>query len=250
MDAEAIQRMFVRALADETFRRHGNRAGTWDISRGCENPVPVTHWSNQTGLAKNLRKPGYRIPGIELVMLTPCRSCPVCLKRHARLWAARAVEETNASERTWFGTLTARPDVHVWIDQVASTQMGDFWVQPRAKKFAMQSAVLGKEVTKYLKRLRKESGFQIRYLCVTEIHDGLKTSDFMRGRPHLHMLLHEKPGQPIPKEMLERQWPHGFTKFRLVNNARHAAWYVSKYVSKASEARTRASLGYGKLSSE
>jgi len=250
MDAEAIQRMFVHALADEGFIRSGNRIGTWDVSRGCEDPIAVTQSSRQTGLAKNLRKPGYTIPVIELVLLTPCRSCPTCLRRHARLWASRAVEETNESARTWFGTLTARPDVHVWIDAVAATRTRDFWSLPSGKKFELQSKVIGEEVTKYLKRLRKESGHRIRYLCVTEVHDGEKTSDFMRGRPHIHVLLHEFAGQQFPKEMLERQWRHGFTKFRLVDNARHAAWYVSKYISKASEARTRASLGYGKQQSE
>lgn len=247
MDAEAIQRVFIDGLSDEGFERRGQRLATWDVSRGCEDPIPVTRYSRATGLAKNLRKPGYQVPGIELVFLTPCRACPVCLKRHARLWAGRAASECEASARTWFGTLTLRPDVHVWIDNLCATRERDFWSQPLGKKFAAQSKVLGAEVTKYLKRLRKESGHRYRYLLVTEIHDGEKTSDFMRGRPHAHILLHEFPGQPFPKEMLERQWPHGFTKFRLVNNARHAAWYVSKYVSKASEARTRASLGYGSL---
>lgn len=200
-----------------------------------------------TGLAKNLRRPGYTVPVIELVLLTPCRSCPTCLRRHARLWAGRAREETEVSARTWFGTLTCRPDVHVWIDQSCATRKRDFWEQPLGKKFAAQAEVLGAEVTKYLKRIRKESGHKLRYLLVTELHDGEKTSDFMRGRPHIHMLLHEFAGQPLRKEMLERQWPHGFTNFRLVNSSTSAAWYVSKYISKASEARTRASLGYGKL---
>lgn len=247
MDAEAIQRLFIAALADEDFERRGQRAGVWNVSRGCEDPVPVTHASRATGLAKNLRKPGYRIPVIEMVLLTPCRACPTCLKRHARLWAGRAASECEASSRTWFGTLTLRPDVHVWIDTLCATRKGDFWNLPQGKKFAAQSEVLSREITLYLKRVRKQSGAALRYLLVTEIHDGPSTSDFMRGRPHVHLLLHEGPGPQVPKALLESQWRHGFTKFRLVNSSRHAAWYVSKYVSKASEARTRASLGYGKL---
>lgn len=248
MDAEAIQRLFVAAMSDEAFERRGSRLGVWDVSRGCEDPVKVTYASRATGLAKNLRKPGYRVPVIEMVLLTPCRSCPTCLKRHARLWAGRAASECEAGVRTWFGTLTLRPDVHVWIDQLCATRKRDFWTLPIGKKFAAQSEVLAQEITKYLKRVRKQSGARIRYLCVTEVHDGPSTSDFMRGRPHVHLLLHEGPGPQLTKSVLESQWRHGFTQFRLVNSSNHAAWYISKYVSKASEARTRASLGYGKLS--
>lgn len=253
-DVESIQRTFVDGLAsDEGFERHGPRRATWDVSRGCEDPVGVTRASRKTGLAKNLAANRGGIlnrlsvkapPMIELNMLVPCRRCPTCLRKHAHLWRTRAMVEIEASNRTWFGTLTCKPDVHVWIDSVCSSKHGDFWSMPQSKKFEMQAQVLGAEVTKYLKRLRKESGHRFRYLLVTELHDGVRTSEEMRGRPHLHMLLHEYAGQQIPKSLLEKQWQHGFSSWRLTEG-QGAAWYISKYISKASEARTRASLGYG-----
>lgn len=243
-DVETIQRVFVQALADEHgFTRHGTRMGTWDVSRGCDNPTPVTMASRATGSLKAIRL-NRRPPGIELVLLTPCRRCRVCLQKHAALWRGRAMTEMEYASRTWFGTITCRPDVHVWIDHVCATRERDFWGLSPDKKFAAQTKVLGEEVTKYLKRLRKQSGHRFRYLLVTETHDGERTSDEIRGRPHLHMLLHEFPGQALPKRLLEAQWPHGFTSWKLAEG-QGAAWYVSKYISKAVDARVRASTGYG-----
>ena len=100
-------------------------------------------------------------------------------------------------------------------------------------------------MTLYLKRLRKNSGHAFRYLLVTERHDSVKTAPELRNRPHLHMLLHEFANQPLRKSFLEQEWPYGFSSWRLTQgNA--AAFYVSKYISKAAEVRTRASLQYGR----
>lgn len=245
MDVEAIQRLFVDGMSAESgFDRFGNRRALWDVSRGCDNPVPVTRFSRQTGLAKNLRKPGYRPPMIELIFLTPCRKCSVCLNREARLWARRARIEIEQAERTWFGTLTLRPDAHIWVDAVASSTCWDFSQRSQSEKFRMQSKIVAAEVTKFLKRVREASSARFRYLLVSEVHDGADTSDFMRGRVHLHLLMHEFAGQPIRKALLEDQWRLGFSSWKLTGDPR-AAWYVAKYISKAREARTRASLGYG-----
>jgi len=250
-DVESIQRLFVRALADPAFQRHGTRMGTWDVSRGCEDPQPVTQWSRSTGKAKNLGRKGVKpAPMIELTLLTPCRRCEHCLKRHAWLWSGRARTETEAASRTWFITLTASMDRHYWIDRVCSTRVGNFDGLTRSEKFREQAKVYGAEVTKWLKRLRKETGHRFRYLQVTEIHDGIDTAPEMRGRPHVHLLLHEYPGQPVRKEVIQRQWKMGFSTAKLVDNERQAAWYVSKYISKAVEVRTRASTGYGNSSQD
>lgn len=248
MDIEHIQGLFVRAMADDTgFTRHGSRMGTWDISRGCESPVPVTLYSRQTGKAKALRT-GKIPPGIELVLVTPCRRCRTCLKRHARLWRERAVHEIENSDRTWFGTLTLSPEEHTRVDHLCATAIGrNFWNLPPGKKFAARKKVIGREITLYLKRVRKESGVPFRYLCVFETHDGEDTSDFMRGRPHVHFLLHEFAG-PVRKRTLDAQWKLGFTNWRLATTTWQAAWYVAKYISKAVDARVRASLRYGNSS--
>lgn len=244
-DVERIQRTFVDALSSESFERHGLRRGTWDVSLDCETPVPVQLYSRATGLVKNLSKHGVRaVPGIELNLLTPCRRCPVCLRRKARHWRERAIAEITQSNRTWFGTLTTRPDFDVWLDQLAASKTRNFWSADEVKKFEPRARVLGTEVTKYLKRVRKNSGCQFRYLLVTELHASANTAAEKFMRPHVHILLHEFAGQPIAKRLLDAAWGHGHCQWRLVADIR-AAWYVSKYISKASSARVRASLDYG-----
>lgn len=247
MDVESIQRLFADAMSSETFERHGSRSGTWDISGTCDKPVPVTHHSRASGLAKNLRKGAKMPPGIEITLLTPCRQCEPCLKFIAYHWRMRAQTELQAAQRTWMVTFTCRPDFHIWIDHVCATRERDFWAKPPDKIFAARTKVFGQEITKYLKRLRKEAKTKIRYLLIAETHDGEDTSDFLRGRPHYHMLLHE-PENRISKRLIQAQWHHGFTDVKLADSG--ASWYVSKYITKAKQARVRASLRYGLVKHE
>lgn len=243
-DVESIQRLFAKAIGSDSFSRLGPRRGVWDISRGCEDPLPVTKFSRATGLAKNIAN-GRRPTMIEIVLLTPCRRCGTCLRKHAWHWSGRAATETERASRTWFGTLTCSPERHFWIDRACSTRQWDFAGRSQQQQFAERAQVLGIEVTKYLKRIRKNSGCQIRYLSVCEIHDGKDTSADMRGRPHIHMLVHEYAGQPVQKALLDASWKWGFSRWRLVKGNREAAWYVTKYVSKSMDVRVRASIGYG-----
>lgn len=200
---------------------------------------------------KNVSKSGVKaVPGIELNLLTACRRCRVCLAKKARLWTWRARNEIEAAERTWFATLTTSPDHDVWIDHACSARKSEFWLQSPHKIFAERALVLGIEATKWLKRVRKNSGCQFRYLLVTETHNSRKSSDLKRGRPHLHALIHEFPGQTIRKRVLENAWHLGHCQFRLASDPT-VARYVSKYLTKASDARVRASLEYGmRLSAE
>ncbi|AXH74992.1 MAG: replication initiator protein [Microviridae sp.] len=247
MDVESIQRLFAEAMSSETFDRHGTRLGTWDISGTCDKPVPITHYSRASGLAKSLSKGAKMPPGIGITLLTPCRQCEACLKFIAYHWRMRAQTELQAAQRTWMVTFTCRPDFHVWIDHVCATRKGNFWAQPPDKIFAARTKVFGEEITKYLKRLRKQSGAKIRYLLIAETHDGLATSDFLRGRPHFHMLLHETETK-LSKSFIQGQWHHGHTGCKLADSG--ASWYVSKYITKAKQARVRASLRYGLIKHE
>lgn len=247
MDVESIQRLFADAMHSETFTRHGSRSGTWDISGTCDKPVPVTKHSRASGLAKSLRKGAVMPPGIELVLLTPCRQCASCLRYIGNFWRGRAQSEIEAARRTWMVTFTCRPDFHVWMDHACATRERNFWGQPPDKIFAARAKVFGQEVTKYLKRLRKESGAKIRYLLIAETHDGPDTSDFLRGRPHYHMLLHEAE-TPVSKRLIQGQWHHGNTGCKLADSG--ASWYVSKYITKAKQARVRASVRYGLIRDE
>lgn len=104
-------------------------------------------------------------------------------------------------------------------------------------QFRYLVGVLGEEVTRFIKRVRKQSGVPLRYLLVSEKHED--------GFPHFHMLIHEQAA-PVTKRLLEENWRYGFSQFRLVNgNGAKAAWYVSKYLAKDAQTRIRASSRYG-----
>jgi hypothetical protein len=114
----------------------------------------------------------------------------------------------------------------------------DFERLPPAEQFSLRHTEISRELTKYLKRVRKESGAKFRFLLVAEAHKS--------GLPHYHLLLHEHDQfRPVRKSVLEAQWKaYGFSKWRLIEDER-AARYVCKYLSKDAIARVRASIRYG-----
>lgn len=184
-----------------------------------------------------------------MTMEVRCRKCAACLKARAYHWRMRAVSEFRMNPgRTWFGTLTFSPENHMAIlnecrvgnirkpDRLPNSMQGiDHDSLPETERFAALVAASGYRVGNMFKRLRKE-GHEFRYLLVAEAHAS--------GRPHYHLLVHEK-GEPIPKRQLEAQWAReGFSSWRLVKDDR-AASYVCKYLAKSALARVRASLDYG-----
>lgn len=162
-----------------------------------------------------------------------------------------------------------RPPVN--IDELSTTEL-----------FNARVGVFGDEMQRYLKRIRKGDKFHrpsVRYLLVAESHDSERTNMALRGRPHFHLLLHETvPGSLVlgnPRDafiegesgeyrlssyragnvwrkgvfvwddaFLRTQWHFGHTKFQFAENAK-AASYLCKYLTKAADARVRASAGYG-----
>lgn len=202
---------------------------------------------------------------MSVIIHTPCHRCSVCLKARQKLWTARAIAECHMAERTWFGTITLRPDAaHLALSRARalSTSRGvGFENLTPNERFGMWNRQIQVEITKYLKRLRMEalraagvadtpSVSPIRYLLVTEAHQ--------TGVPHYHALIHEtSPAIPVRKAMLDSQWKLGFTQFRLVEelhdsssnvapSGRKPAAYVCKYLAKDALARVRASTDYGK----
>lgn len=114
----------------------------------------------------------------------------------------------------------------------------DFDTLPPDEQFAERLKEIGREVTLWLKRVRKVSGAPLRYLLVAERHKS--------GDPHLHILLTETDAaKPVRYRTLAQQWKLGFTKFNLARDSK-VALYICKYISKDLSARVRASLGYGK----
>jgi hypothetical protein len=229
----------------------------WDVSGGCRNPRYVAiHGRQERGRPKvrvkdwaefsQVMRDAWKFGGSYTVELdTPCRRCDVCLRRRADEWKLRAKRELLQATRTWFCTLTLSPEQHFLMECRASTRLsagGTTWHDLSADdKFKERHIEIGAEITKYFKRLRKQSGAALRYFVVAEAHKS--------GLPHYHMLVHERGGVPVTERMLRKQWGLGHSQFKLCPPAdKRAAYYVCKYLSKSALARIRASTDYGKLS--
>lgn len=177
---------------------------------------------------------------IMLDMEVRCRECQNCLKARAAHWRLRATTEIRSAERTWFGSLTLNPTQHHRVLSACRAEAArngdDFDKFPPSVQFAARHKCISREITLFLKRIRKESGASIRLLCVAEAHKS--------GLPHYHMLVHEGSSVICPHRVLKKQWRVGFSQWKLVRNPR-AAVYVTKYLGKSMMARVRASLDYG-----
>lgn len=171
--------------------------------------------------------------------LYPCRKCAPCLKMRSLKWAARACSEMQAAPRTWFGTFTFRPDVRLVLKikarrSVATTGI-DLDALPLNERYLVYERATSEHVTKFLKRLRKKNS--LRYLLVAEPHKD--------GFPHYHALIHERR-EPILWQAIADQWPDGFIKVKLTQDAvPREAFYVTKYLTKHAGVRIRSSQHYG-----
>lgn len=209
---------------------------SWDIAGNCETPVIVPYEGRP-----DTRKGEKGLP-IEITMETRCRRCRTCLRYRAWLWRTRALAEIASCSRTWFGTITLRPEEHYLAELEATAYLARRGVSLRElsqeEQFVERHRAISRRLTLWLKRIRKVSGAKLRFCLVAEAH---KT-----GLPHYHVLLHEMSlDLPVTKRQLQSSWPFGFTQFKLVDDPKAAA-YVTKYLSKSILARVRASLFYGK----
>jgi len=190
---------------------------------------------------------------MEVVIFTPCHKCEKCLKHRAALWTARAIQESKDSVRTWFSTMTLRPDVaHLALmhARAKEAQQGvDFDTLRPPEQFRLWVAQISPEITKFLKRVRENSQCYgaLRYLLVVEAHKS--------GVPHFHALFHElDPDKPVRHKVLSKAWNLGFSNHKLVPDKLtieedgriiRPAQYVCSYLNKSSSARVRASERYG-----
>lgn len=170
----------------------------------------------------------------------PCRKCKQCLLSRAREWTRRAIVETTRRERTWFGTLTMDPHWHSLAAMRVRAKHSD-WSKLKAEtQFRHLVGEVGRELTLYLKRVRKRSGAPLRYLLVAEKH-----SQQLAGLPHFHLLIHEMDADtPVRKEVLKSEWKLGFSRWKLADP--NTARYVCKYLAKEAATRVRASKDYGR----
>ena len=188
-----------------------------------------------------------------------CRNCEPCLKAWSSYWKICAMKEIESAHRTWFITLTVRPEERLRVEYAASQSLDRNGCTDRCPKvvFRERLKALSPHVTRYLKRLRKAANARFRYLLVWEDHKcpcdlcepEEKSLPGHYGFPHAHILLHEIQGA-VSSRCIEAQWPLGFSKPKLIDEAvggeahKYAA-YVCKYISKSMLCRVRASLGYG-----
>lgn len=264
----ALDRLYtiLQAASLVGLQRHSLFRTEWDIAGDCENkyctelygrPVrkPVKDWwegddAPQWAYIRDLhvsRSDAATLPQ-HLTLWTRCRRCTNCLRTRARRWYGAAIRETKASSRTWFGTLTLSPESHWLALSKARARLAkqgvDFDRLDAAEQFRERHRAISPELTKYIKRVRKDCGAALRYMLVAEKHES--------GLPHYHMLMHEAPlGGTVSHRTLSTKYTLGFEKWRLADptNPRSAA-YLCKYLSKSLEARVRASQGYGVTTSE
>lgn len=176
-----------------------------------------------------------------------CRKCEACMAHRSRLWAARAIDECRIADRTWFGTLTVRPERQFYAlaaAREAAARNGWNWDElTEEERFRRHHAQHVREIQQALDRLRKRVGGRIRYLLTTEIHHGGGLAD---GWPHYHLLVHER-GAKVRHKDLSEVWRYGFTKFKLVEDSdKKPCFYVCKYLSKDARCRVMASRAYGR----
>lgn len=243
-----LDRAHVIAAKAITFG--GTRASLaryeWDTSGSCENPVGVELMGRHDPKADKRSRSKIIGPGegsaMRINIMAKCRKCPACLRARAAKWAHAAKLEIRLAPRTWFGTLTVRPEIHhhaLSQARATSARKGtDFDTLSESEKFRTVAAQHSKELTRWLKRVRKNSGADMRYLLVTEAHKS--------GLPHWHILVHQRSLTPITYRHLTSTYDRGFVKFNLVDGDEKTAWYCCKYLTKSSLARVRASLQYGK----
>lgn len=217
----------------------------WDIAGSCQRPVTREHFARRDrGNVRELTWDPSQPAPLRLIMHAKCRKCADCLRLRRREWTVRALSETQAAQRSWFGTLTCNPEATFRMTVLVrrrlmrgGTEMERLSATERYRELCHE---ISQELTRYLKRVRKHSGAPLRYLAVFEAHKS--------GFPHLHVLLHETTLASVRKKVLDAHWIHmGFTHWRLVEaggNPR-AALYVAKYIAKDG-GRVRASIRYGK----
>jgi len=248
---ETVGAVFARAMdagARPEVRDDGlayRRVITWRVAGGCEQPVPVELWSRYHVSTKQ-GKP------MTVILQTPCRRCGWCLMHRRHRWADRAIEEFKQSVRTWFVTLTFRPEVlyerecelrrHVLpvgeYDSLTPDKRFGELVRLCGSRHHEDGRFFGGDLALFLKRVRKNSGAPMRYLAVAEAHKS--------GMPHFHLLIHEQDAaRPIRKVVLKEAWDVGFSAVKLCSDSR-AAVYLCKYLAKEARTRVRASFRYGK----
>ena len=163
-DHTVISRMVTDALPKGMERLSQSRF-RWDVSGRCQSPAtvelvgrPASDWIRRLKFVVVAKR---RKHSLIVELSTPCRKCPACLKARMKMWAARAMHEVRESQRTWFATFTLSPQHH-YVMQCRAIALADQRSIPtnelRAEEtLRLQSMEVEKELTLFLKRLRKKA---------------------------------------------------------------------------------------------
>jgi hypothetical protein len=257
--ASDVKAATAAALAMGKGVVHAPNYATTDKSGWCERPIVIDqegegHWRLGSD-GKSVREPART-----LSQQVRCRKCDGCLKERRCMWANRAVSEfreaAHRGGRTWFVTLTFKPEQHYRLTtktRLRCAEQGvDLDALPWSERYAEMLREYHAEVDLFLARLRgglAKRGWKkvrFRYLMVPEPHKS--------GFIHYHLLLHEQSADmPIVKRRIEAawlEWGLGFVKAKEVVSEK-AASYTTKYLGKNHfEGRIRNSQHYGKVRGE
>lgn len=228
----------------------------WDISGDCRKPVIVSCFyrsytePDHKRVAKQQMSKGRHT----LEMHVRCRKCPECKGQRRRMWAARSIVEHSRAMRTWFCTLTFKPEVVLKSKYAAilscSRRAVDYDSLNTLEQFAEDVKIHNEHLTLFLKRLRKRIADRekqrghpvpknfLRYVACAEAHKS--------GVVHFHINIYEchLTAQVKWKDIAKAWMQYGHMKANLVTSLSRAC-YASKYVSKNLEVRVRASQGFG-----
>lgn len=242
VDASAVWGLAAQALIAGGTRRDGGLRIEWDISCRCLNPPGVDiSGSSYDREGKN--------EFLWVSMTVRCRRCANCLRVRSWEWSQRARNELASWPRSYLGTLTLSPESQLLMtyrahERLEAERVG--WNTLTAgEQWMYRVRECGEEITRYMKRVRKEMATRSRYLLVAEAHKS--------GDPHFHMLFHEcerfSPEAFDTYHVLKSQWKLGFSDFGGIDFGDvRGARYVTKYLAKSALARVRASARYGSLS--
>lgn len=133
-----------------------------------------------------------------------CRKCKACLETRANSWVLRMHLESQLYSKNFVttATLTYRnQDLPADEDQAKA------------------------QFQKFMKRLRKDLGFKVRYFAALE--KGTQTQ-----RYHWHIIMFGLPFNYLVKEYLTKKWGHGFVRRFEPIRSSGAMAYAAKYALK------------------
>ena len=128
----------------------------------------------------------------------PCGQCLACRVNRRERWVARCMMEARLSTYAVFTTYTYSDD-----------------------NLKSMDVLVKEDIQHFLKRLRKNTGLQIRYLISGEFGE-------RSGRPHWHGLIFASG--VIPEHVHTRAWRNGFVRYGGVTP--QSSRYVMKYCLK------------------